>query len=270
MIHGKTSTDRRATAMIAAEHLLVPKWSVSPRVRAFSTTRLGGISTGRFGLAGGMPGGLNLGAGDPAEVSTENRSRFLARLPSGPIWLDQVHGIDTIVADNLAAGASGIRADAVVSAATAVPCMIRTADCLPVFLADRNGLAVGIAHAGWRGLARGVIESTIAAMRSLTGASLELIAWLGPAIGPQAFEVGEEVREKFIAADPHAEQAFVAHTAGKWHADLYMLAAQRLRRCDVTEIDGRRHCTYSEPQLFYSYRRDGVTGRMAHVIWLGA
>ncbi len=249
--------------------VLRPDWPApAPPVGALSTLRAGGVSSGPWGdLDGG--GGLDLGlhVGDREDDVRENRRRLRALLPAEPAWLTQVHGATVVDAAN-AAGAPPPCADASFSNRPGVVCAILTADCMPVLLADVNGKVVGAAHAGWRGLAGGVLENTLQAMRD-AGAG-DIVAWLGPAIGPANFEVGEDVRTAFIAHDPSAVGAFAPRpgVSGKYLADLYALARLRLGAAGVTAIGGGGHCTVAEPQSFYSYRRDGVTGRMATLIWI--
>jgi hypothetical protein len=191
-------------------------------------------------------------------------------LPSAPHWLHQVHGIE--VAD-LDAQSQPPDADAAITRTPGVVCAIRTADCLPVLLAASDGSAVGAAHAGWRGLAAGVVEATVAGMRAGMG-EVSLGAWLGPAIGAAHFEVGDEVRAAFIARDPAAAAAFAQNLRGRWQCDLYLLARQRLMACGVNDISGGGLCTYADPARFHSYRRDvqhqgmPTTGRMATLIWI--
>ena len=221
------------------------------------TLRTGGVSTGPYAS-------LNLGdhvGDDPAAVA-ENRRRVreALALPSEPLWLEQVHG--TAVARF--GEAVRPRADASVALAPGQVCAVMVADCLPVLLADRAGTCVAAAHAGWRGLAAGVLEATVAA---LPVDPAQLVAWLGPAIGPEAFEIGPEVREAFLAVDPEAADAFRPGTGDRWLADAYRLARQRLARAGVTDVHGGGLCTVSDPTRFFSYRRDGVTGRMAALIW---
>jgi len=183
-----------------------------------------------------------------------------------PGWLDQVHG--TVVADFDAADPGRHRvpptADAAVTTRAGRICVIMTADCLPVLLADRDGTVVGAAHGGWRGLARGIIEATIAAMRLRGADPADLLAWLGPAIGPRAYEVGRDVADA-LGGGP----ALTPGRPGHWHLDLYALARARLRTCGISRIYGGEWCTFSEPARFFSYRRDGVTGRQATLIWIG-
>jgi len=245
--------------------LLIPDWGGSefapPGVRALVTLRVHpqGHSVApyaSFNLAGHV-------GDDPAAVAA-NRAQLRALLPAEPLWLNQVHGV--AVAD-VAKASPGISADASVARAPGLVCAVLTADCLPLLLAARDGSVVAAAHAGWRGLADGVIEATVAAMRMPAGG---LRAWLGPAIGPTAFEVGDEVRAAFCRHDARAAAAFDAHGAGKWLCDLYALARQRLAAVGVTQVSGGGLCTYSDAQRFYSYRRDGTTGRMASLIWRAA
>ncbi|MDD5242036.1 MAG: peptidoglycan editing factor PgeF [Sulfuricella sp.] len=243
-----------------SESWAVPGWPAPVNVRALQTTRTGGVSEGAYAS-------LNLGdhVGDDAVMVTRNRAILRAALPAEPLWLKQVHG--NIVAD--ADRAVGIaEADAAVARKPDTVCAVMTADCLPLLLCDESGTVVGAAHAGWRGLAGGVIEAAVAAMGV---APASLMAWLGPAIGPQAFEVGEEVRQAFLAHDPEAHKAFVPRThltEHKWLADIYLLARQRLGLLGVTKVYGGSLCTFNDAEKFFSYRRDGATGRMASLIWL--
>ncbi|MEC5387061.1 peptidoglycan editing factor PgeF [Uliginosibacterium sp. H3] len=238
--------------------VIVPDWPAPAGVRTFVTTRFGGVSAAPYDS-------FNLGGrvGDAASAVEENRGRLYALLPAVPRWLNQVHGITVIDSD---LDASGDEADAICSHRANVPCAIMTADCLPVLFADRAGSVVAAAHAGWRGLCGGVLEASVATMRA---APESLIAWLGPAIGPTQFEVGPEVREAFMRHDAAAEQAFRPGKADRWMADIYMLARQRLASAGLAAdaIFGGDLCTVSDPSRFFSYRRDGVTGRMASVIW---
>jgi hypothetical protein len=238
------------------------------------TLRAGGVSQGAWGIAGGRPGGLNLGArcGDDPHTVIENRRRLAALLPEEPCWLDQVHGVAvhraTEAVSPRAAGTEP-RADAAVTHIPGRVLAILTADCLPVLLADRSGQRIGAAHAGWRGLAAGVIEQTVAALRELPGGDDSLVAWLGPAIGPEAFEVGDEVLEAFAAQDAGARACFrPREVPGKWFADLYALARRRLAASGVSEVGGGGLCTVTEPERFYSHRRDRISGRMASLIWI--
>lgn len=208
--------------------MIVPDWPVPARVRALVTTR---------------------GEGDPA-------------LPAAPAWLRQVHGIGVVDAASVAGEP---QADASVARQPNVVCAVKAADCLPVLLADEAGSVVGAAHAGWRGLAAGVIEATVKEMRV---APQSLIAWLGPAIGPKVYEVGEEVRAAFLAHDARAAGAFVPNRPGHWLLDLYAVARQRLAVSGVARVHGGGLCTYSDPQRFPSFRRDGTRERIAAFVWL--
>ena len=237
---------------------IVPGWPAPANVKALSTTRAGGLGVAPFDS-------LNLGThvgDDPAAVSA-NRARLRARLPAEPGWLNQVHG--TAVVD-LATVHGVPDADGAIARRPGAVCVVMTADCLPVLLCDRAGTVVGAAHAGWRGLQGGVIEATTRAMGVPAG---DLMAWLGPAIGPEAFEVGDEVRAAFVADDSAAAAAFrPAGPAGKWLADLYLLARQRLAALGVAGVYGGDACTFTEAARFFSYRRNGRTGRMASLVWL--
>lgn len=242
------------------EGWIIPDWPAPANVRAVQTTRAGGVSMGAYAS-------LNLGdhVGDDPVAVARNRAILRAALPAEPVWLKQVHG--NVVAD--ADRALGIaEADAAVARKSDAVCAVMTADCLPLLLCDESGTVVCATHAGWRGLAGGVIEAAVAAMKV---APASLLAWLGPAIGPQAFEVGEEVRQAFLAHDPQAQKAFVPGASSaeqKWLADIYLLARQRLGLLGVTRVYGGGLCTCSDAERFYSYRRDGATGRLASLIWL--
>ncbi len=238
---------------------IVPDWPAPAKVRALITTRAGGASSGAYA-------GLNLGmgSGDNLEDVAHNRASLAQWLPAEPLWLRQVHGTGVIDADS----ADGTpEADAAVAHREGKVCAVLTADCLPILLCDKNGTVVAAAHAGWRGLRAGVIERTLRAMNRPAEA---LLAYLGPAIGPEAYEVGMEVRAAFLAADPRSDAAFAPGKPGKYYADLYTLARQRLARSGVVRVFGGGYCTYTERERFYSYRRDGDTGRMASLIWLEA
>lgn len=237
--------------------LLIPDWPVPARVRAVVTTRAGGVSAVPFDA-------LNLGdhVGDEPAAVAENRRRLQALLGCRPAWLSQVHGVTVVQADP----AQVLEADASWSATPGIACAIMTADCLPVLFCDRAGARVAAAHAGWRGLAAGVLEASVAALGCPPG---EVLAWLGPAIGPQAFEVGAEVREAFVSRHAEAAAAFVPSTnPGRYMADLYHLARIRLARVGVTAVYGGGLCTFGDAERFYSYRREPRTGRLASLIWL--
>jgi polyphenol oxidase len=241
--------------------LIVPHWPAHERVRAVSTTRLGGTSLPPFDS-------LNLGQHtcDTAHALGANLC-FLdeaALLHARPQWLKQVHGTRAVDLDDDRLGGE-IEADAAIARHGNRVCAIQTADCLPVLFAASDGSCVGAAHAGWRGLAGGVLEQTVAALRTPPA---ELHAWLGPAIGPTAYEVGDEVRAAFVAHDSQASGAFERNATMRWMCDLFSLARQRLAAAGVTQVFGGGVCTYSNPRRFYSFRRDGRTGRMASLIWL--
>lgn len=237
---------------------VIPHWPAPAQVCAISTTRAGGVSHAPYES-------LNLGdhVGDDSAAVRENRARLrqALHLPAEPRWLQQVHGVCAVDGAELAAPGA---ADACFAAQPGVVCAVLTADCLPLLICDRTGTQVAAVHAGWRGLLRGVIENVL---DKFTAAPVELLVWLGPAIGPQAFEVGDEVRAEFIARDTGAGAAFRPH-GGRWLADIYALARQRLAARGITAVFGGEHCTYTETDRFYSFRRDGVTGRMASLIWL--
>ena len=243
---------------MTSQSILQPDWPAVPGVRAAMTTRAGGVSRGRYAS-------FNLAAhvGDDDSAVAENRRRLKAalRLPSEPEWLEQVHGIGVAV---LPAAVSG-PADAAVTFSAGTVCAVLVADCLPVILASSDGGRVGVVHAGWRGLAAGVVEAAVAALDCEPS---NLVAWLGPAIGPTAFEVGGEVRKAFMARDPGAAAGFRPGREGRWLADLAALARRRLAASGVGAVYGGNLCTWSDPARFYSYRRDGATGRMAALAWL--
>lgn len=243
--------------MSKLEHVITPDWPAPQNVRALQTTRAGGGSMApydSFNL------GLHVGD-DPVRV---NRNRqLLARLmPSEPVWLEQVHGTTVANADM---AACLVQADACIARQRGSVCVVMTADCLPVLFCDKQGSVVGAAHAGWKGLAAGILESIVQAMDVQPE---NLMAWLGPAISQQAFEVGNEVRAVFLDANPKATVAFVPGTEGKWYADIYELARLRLKALGITQIFGGGLCTYAERDRYFSYRRDGKTGRMGTFIWL--
>lgn len=248
---------------MGADAFFVPTWPAPPRVRALMTTRYGGVSEGPFGAADG--GGLNLGlgSGDDRAAVLANRARLRERLPADPAWLHQVHGSRGVAA---ATAIDAPDADASWTDEPGRVCAVLVADCLPVLFAQRDGSRVAAAHAGWRGLAAGVLEATLARGGFDPG---ETIAWLGPAIGPAYFEVGDDVRDAFVrSSDDATRGAFRAHRPGKWLADLAELAAIRLAAVGVRDVHRSGLCTVSDPDRFYSYRRDRVTGRMAALVWI--
>ncbi|MBE0627405.1 MAG: peptidoglycan editing factor PgeF [Burkholderiales bacterium] len=247
------------TRIVSAHGWIVPDWPAPPTVRALITTRAGGASRSAYA-------GLNLGlhCGDDIGAVVRNRASLRQWLPAEPLWLRQVHGTTVVEAD---AAEGNPEADAALARRPGRVCAALTADCLPLLLCDEAGTTVAAVHAGWRGLSSGVIEQTLRAMNRPARA---LLAYLGPAIGPGAYEVGAEVRAAFIAADPGGESgsAFAPGAPGKYYADLYALARLRLARSGVARIYGGGYCTYTERARFYSYRRDGATGRMASLIWM--
>lgn len=241
---------------------LIPDWRAPHNVKALFTTRNGGVSSAPYAS-------LNLGdhVGDDPQAVKQNRALLRRFLPDEAAWLEQVHGATpvSVDGDHYALPHDG---DAAFSRRPGNVCAVLVADCLPVLLCDRAGTVVGVVHAGWRGMAEGVIEHTVSAM---SGRDIHLMAWLGPAIGPNHFEVGEEVRDAFIEHDKQSTLAFLPKNSGnggKWLADLFLLARQRLKKAGITEIYGGSECTFSDPSRFFSYRRDGATGRMAGLVWL--
>ncbi|MBI3094439.1 MAG: peptidoglycan editing factor PgeF [Rhodocyclales bacterium] len=239
---------------------IVPDWPAPSGVRALATTRRGGVSRAPWDS-------FNLGdhVGDAPQAVAENRALLRRELPAEPVWLRQVHGTRCVDAGTAARVTAGTEADASFTRQRGVVCAVLTADCLPVLLCDDRATVVAIAHAGWRGLAAGVIEATAGAM-AVPGE--RLLAWLGPAIGPQAFQVGGEVREIFVAQDAQAAGAFVATAQGKWLCDIHRLARQRLDALGIRRVASANSCTHRDAASFFSFRRDGVTGRMASLIWL--
>ena len=265
-------------AVPGRDGVIRPDWPAPARVRAASTLRVGGVSRGAFA-------GLNLGAGvgdDEANVARNRRILVeMLDLPVEPLWLRQVHGTTVLNLDGVdppaparrpgrrSAGPSSPSQPPVADgAATSLPgrvCAVLTADCLPVLLCDTSGTRVAVAHAGWRGLAGGVLESAVRCMR--VGPE-KILAWVGPGIGRDAYEVGGEVLERFAAGDPDSVQCFTANANGRWQADLRELARRRLRSAGVKDIRGGSWCTHSEPERFFSHRREAPCGRMATMIWL--
>ncbi|RKP54620.1 peptidoglycan editing factor PgeF [Pararobbsia silviterrae] len=267
------TTERMAAPRLTRDACLEPGWPAVDGVRALVTTRAGGVSRAPYDA-------LNLGlhTGDDREHVLANR-HALAELAGGArfAWLEQVHGHDVVdahaVVERLDAGDAAPRADASVTDVPGVACIVMVADCMPVLLRDVHGRAVGAAHAGWRGLAAGVLERTAHAVARKAGVGARLDAYLGPAIGPDVFEVGTDVFEVFVDAATAAERdrtgaAFVACAPGKYLADLAALARLRLARADVVAMTGGDRCTVSDPARFFSYRRDRVTGRFAGMIWI--
>ncbi len=239
---------------------IIPDWPAPAQVQALVTTRAGGTSTGPYA-------GMNLGrrtADDPAAVEA-NHAQLNLLLPATPRWLAQIHGSTVVDADTLTGRPNEIpQADASVARLSGTVCAILVADCLPVLFTDRAGSCIAAAHAGWRGLAGGVLANTIAGMPAQPA---DLLAWIGPGIGPTAFEVGDDVLKAFCAEAPERKSAFKPLRAGKWLCDLPALARDALRRAGVTRIYGGDFCTYMDTERFYSHRRNPVTGRMAALIW---
>jgi YfiH family protein len=238
---------------------LFPDWPAPPRVRAAITLRTGGVSLPPFDS-------FNLGAhvGDDAEAVAVNRRRLCRDLdlPSEPVWLEQVHGCAVLIADG--DGSGGV-ADIAVAHEPGRVCVVMTADCMPVLLCDRNASRVAAVHAGWRGLAGGVIGAGVTALDCDPG---NVLAWLGPAIGFEAFEVGDEVRAALLLRDPTSLDCFLPSPAGRWLADLRSFVRRQLRALGVTAVYESTRCTFTDQERFFSYRRDGCTGRMASLIWL--
>jgi YfiH family protein len=232
-----------------------PGWPAPPHVRAWVTERGGGARYGTLNLA--------LHVSDDANAVAANRRRLRAglALPAEPCWLEQVHGTRVVDLDREAAG----RADGAVATRVGKVCAVMTADCLPVLFCDRTGTRVGVAHAGWRGLLDGVLQAAVTALRVPPA---ELIAWLGPAIGQAAYEVGAEVRDAFVARSAQAEPRFARNARGRWQADLYGLARDALAAAGVAAVHGGGFCTFTEAARFFSHRREAPCGRMATLIWL--
>ncbi len=245
--------------MSLLDHCMIPDWPAPANVKALQTTRQGGVSAAPYDS-------LNLGdhVGDSPMAVERNRQLLSALLPGEPVWLKQVHGVDVANADVASCLPQG---DACIATRPGAVCVVMTADCLPVLLCDDQGSAVGAVHAGWRGLCKGVIESTVRAMNTPPP---NLIAWLGPAIGPAAFEVGAEVRQAFLEKQSQSDGAFVPvpGKGNKYLADIYLLARQRLQALGIHRIHGGGWCTHADRERFFSYRRDGATGRMGTFIWL--
>lgn len=229
-------------------------WPAPSNIVAGCTTRTGGVSAAPYAS-------LNLGehVGDDPGCVCENRRRLVAgaRLPAEPLWLKQVHGNQVVI--DPPAG-SRPQADAIVSRTTGFVCAVMIADCLPILLVSGSGVEIAAIHAGWRGLAGGVVEATVGVMQAAPG---EMLAWLGPAISKAHFEVGDEVRQAFTEHDPAAARCFSRNAQDRWQANLFALARQRLEDAGIRQIFGGDHCTYGDSERFFSYRRDGQCGRMA-------
>lgn len=256
----------------AVENYLLADWPAPRGIHALVTTRIGGVSKSPYET-------FNLAqhVGDDASLVQQNRQRLQSILEAyssksieEPVWISQVHGTEVLNLDlisNSAAKQNNVEADAVYSSVAAQPCLVQTADCLPVLFCDDSGQEIAAAHAGWRGLAAGILEDTLA---RFSASPSKILAWMGPAIGPERFEVGIDVYESFVAANQSYAAAFQPVSGSeqqKWLADLYKLARWQLEKLGITRIYGGDFCTYQQSELFYSYRRDGATGRMASVIW---
>jgi len=255
-------TNRKIVFMM---QFIQPSWPAPAHVKASSTTRFGGVSQGIYS-------GFNLGlhVQDDAELVGLNRQQLVtaAKLPQMPFWLNQTHSTDIVHLIGQQHQPSSIpNADASITKLPEQVCIVMTADCLPVLICDKAGTQVAAIHAGWRGLLDGIIEKTVALFNADPN---ELLIWLGPAISQRAFQVGSEVRTQFMLHDSDAEQAFIADANDKYFADLYLLAKQRLQQQAITpaQIFGGEYCTFQDNQRFYSYRRDGQTGRQASLIYL--
>ncbi|MEZ8069320.1 peptidoglycan editing factor PgeF [Vibrio sp. FF145] len=243
--------------------MIIPDWNAPKNVKAFASTRFDGCSTGAYQ-------GLNLGmhVGDDALLVESNRTwlKQQSNMPTAPVWLNQTHSTDVVTV--LEPVANVLDADGAFTTAKGVVCSAMTADCLPVILTDTKGTQVAAVHAGWRGLAGGILENAVAKFSNLDSEN-QIIAWLGPAIGKGAFEVGNDVLDAFVRFDPQAKLAFKAKSEpGKWLANMSQLATQRLMKVGVTSVTDSNLCTYADSDAFYSYRRDGITGRQATFIWL--
>jgi len=256
---GACSDPAGVCARGGAHQFIIPDWPAPENIRAAVTTRKGGYSQSPFNS-------FNLGdhVDDDPETVKKNRRLLneILSLPNEPAWLEQIHTTNVVNAEKVEGSA---RADASYTAQKNAVCVVMTADCLPVFFCSEDGSEVAVAHAGWRGLAAGILEATVEKMNSPAQA---IMAWMGPAIGPDNFEVGEEVRDAFMQQNSETENAFQKNKKGKWLADIYSLARVRLKQSGVQNISGGGFCTYQNAEQFFSYRRDGKTGRMGSLIWI--
>ncbi|MGI9292000.1 MAG: peptidoglycan editing factor PgeF [Gammaproteobacteria bacterium] len=241
---------------------IIPEWPAPAHVRAAVTTRTGGVSEGDYA-------GLNLAmhVGDDSQAVTHNRQLVVDQLnlPAEPVWLNQVHGTDVIAVEG---PAEPVDADAAITNKSNVVCVVLTADCLPVLFTDSEGRCVAAVHAGWRGLCNGVLENTVAAFNTQGIVAENILTWLGPAIGPEAYEVDEPVRNAFLNVPPDTSQAFSESRPEHWYLDLNAAARIRLSAVGVTRVFGGGFCSFSD-ERFYSHRRAAPCGRMASAIWLG-
>lgn len=233
---------------------IIPNWPAPSNVVAFTTCRQGGVSRGDFDSLN-----FGLSTGDDEANVIENRRRLRAHLPSDPYWLQQVHGTDVVAVNSQ----EHPKADASYTHEANQVCLIQTADCLPILICDTAGQQVAAIHAGWRSLAAGIISNTLECLQTPS----ECMAWLGPAISQQAFEVGPEVREQFIAANATFAKAFVTGEGDRWHADLCAIAKECLQQAGVAQVYQSDCCTHQDAESFFSYRRDQRTGRMVSVIY---
>lgn len=233
-------------------------WPAPGNIRALVTLRSGGVSEACYAS---LNPALHVGDEPGAVLANRRRIGEMLHLPSEPVWLEQVHGCRVV---EVQTGMPLQQAEAGFTRQAGVVCAVMTADCLPLLLCNRQGTCIAAVHGGWRGLLAGVIENTVQAM-----AEKQLLAWLGPAIGPSCFEVGADVRNAFVDKSADFAPAFQAAENGRWLADIYRIARIILARLKIHSVYGGDHCTFSEPQRFYSYRRDGRTGRMAALIWMG-
>jgi hypothetical protein len=236
------------------------EWSAPKNVKSFTTTRKGGVSTLPFDSFN-----LAFHVNDEQSDVSANRARLHEKLPSNAIWLEQIHSNKVIEISANTDLAIIEKADALYTNQINVPLAIMTADCLPILLTDQNGGQIAAIHGGWRGLAGGIIENTLACFDC---DSSQILAWLGPAIGPENFEVGQDVVDAFSDLNINYLHAFQVKENGKFHADIFLLAKQLLNKSGISHITSREQCTFNEPELFYSYRREIQTGRMASLIWI--
>lgn len=237
------------------ENWLQADWPAPDFIKAGTTLRQGGVSLAPYDS-------FNLASHVGDELDAVNKNRAQLCLPNTPQWLEQIHSSDAIL---LPCNETTLKADAAYTFENNIVCAVMTADCLPVLITDKQGSCVAAIHAGWRGLCAGIIETTV---KKLSIEPESVLIWLGPAIGPSVYEIGEEVYDAFIEADREAKKAFTATSEGHWLFDIYHLAKLRLNSIGVTAIYGGEHCTFSEREKFFSYRRDNVTGRMASMIWI--
>ncbi len=245
--------------MIKEPLFLQPNWPAPESICAAITTRQAGVSARPYES-------FNLGdhVGDKVRHVAQNRQQLITalQLPNPPLWLQQVHSTTVWQAEH---GSTQRVADAIIARSRQTVCAVLTADCLPLLLCSQNGAEIAAIHAGWRGLAQGIIQNTIRQMQTSAG---QLMVWMGPAIGPDAYEVDQPVYERFVDQNPALASCFASARAGHWQMDIYAIARQILKQQGVTQIYGGEHCTYTEKELFFSHRRDGTTGRMASLIWI--